>query len=244
MKKDLAGRAVLFIAPNFFGYEFEIANTLREMGAIVDYIPDRPFKSVMLKALTRIFRKRVVQFTTQYYNRKIAILSKRSYDYVFVVNGEGLSEEFLAGVREKYKSAVFLFYCWDSFSNRKNLELNLKYFDHGFTYDPNDAKRLGLKYRPLFFASHFKREKKKSCEYDLSFAGTAHSDRFRIVREVRSRLPRDLKFFWFLYLQAPWVYYFYRLFNRSFTTAKREDFSATLVAVVLIGRRNRHRDNR
>ena len=49
----LSGKRILFMAPKFFGYETEIARALAARGALVDLLPDRPFGSPFMTAITR-----------------------------------------------------------------------------------------------------------------------------------------------------------------------------------------------
>jgi hypothetical protein len=222
---NLHEKAILFIAPKFFNYETDIADAMRDQGAKVDFIPDRPFDSVFLKTLTRLRRKWVVKFTTKHYLTLTDRFSRSSYDYVFVVGGEGLSSQYLATVKLKYPTARFIMYNWDSFLNRSNLEDNLPYFDKSLTFDKKDADRLGLIYRPLFFSPRFKPNSNSTLIYDLSFAGTAHSDRYAIVKKFKGLLPAHFNFCYFLYLQAEWVYWIYRMYNPAFHRAKKSEIS-------------------
>ena len=76
---------------------------------------------------------------------------------------------------------------------------------------------------PLFFAPGFEATS-DVFEYDLSFIGTAHSDRFRIISMIDKSLGSDVTRLWYLFLQAPWVFYVQKLINSAFRRARLEDF--------------------
>lgn len=225
VKYSLANKKVLYVAPRFFGYESEIKDELVRRGAEVDFLLDRPFDSPFLKAITRLRRKWVIGAADRYYQTELKKLGSKDYDLIFVVSGQTLSRETLASWREMFPKAEFLLYMWDSFANRQWAIANLEYFDHKFSFDRNDSEKFGLHFRPLFFSPGFEVEQKKAPELDISFIGTAHSDRYSVVSKVNEVVGSNLRKYWYLYLQAKWVYWAYLLINRTFRGAKLSDFS-------------------
>jgi len=221
----LSKKNVLFIAPNFFGYEEEITTELMNRGANVDFVSASPFKSSVLKAVLRLKREWVVPFLEKYYHTKILSFEKKKYDYIFVLKGEALSENLLTSLKKKYSTATFILYLWDSLENNISLERNVKLFDRCFSFDRFDVKKYGLKYRPLFFGKGFKRKSMQRFKFALSFIGTAHSDRYSVVSRTLSMLPAHLVSYSYFFLQAPWVFYIRRLLTSAFSGAKVEDFN-------------------
>jgi hypothetical protein len=71
MTTALTGRRVLLMAPRFFGYEIEIADELRRRGALVDALPDRPFDSPIMAAVTRFKRSWTIQSADRLYQRML-----------------------------------------------------------------------------------------------------------------------------------------------------------------------------
>lgn len=225
MKYSLNGKKVLYVAPKFFGYETEIRNELLRRGAEVDFLLDRPFDSPLLKAITRLRREWVIGAADRYYQAQLDELGSTAYDYVLVVSGQTLSCDTLALWRSKFPAAKFLLYMWDSFANRQWALNNLKYFDHKFSFDRNDSQKYNLHFRPLFFSPGFEAAQQQSPDLDISFIGTAHSDRYSVVAKVDKILGIGLRKYWYLYLQAKWVFWVYLLFNRTFRGAKISEFS-------------------
>ncbi|HEV2990116.1 MAG TPA: hypothetical protein VG759_16860 [Candidatus Angelobacter sp.] len=218
------GRRILFIAPRFFGYERDIVNELRRRGAAVDILPDRPFDTPFMKAVTRFSRKWVIPAADRFYRRELERLGRSSYDLIFVVNGQTLSGKTLGLLRSSFQRAKFILYVWDSFDNRRSIVDNLRYFDDCYSFDRAGAENYGLKFRPLFFSPGFEQQAGEDYDYDLSFIGTAHTDRYEIISRVAGLLKPHHRFYRYLYLQAPWVYYAFWITNASFHQAKIGDF--------------------
>ncbi|WP_312669599.1 hypothetical protein [Stutzerimonas nitrititolerans] len=222
MKYSLANKKVLLVAPQFFGYEEEIRSEIERRGAQVDFLLDRPFTSPFLKAVTRWRRQWVIASAERYYQQHTNLAA--DYDYVFVVNGQTLSTRVLELWRSNFSQAKFFLYMWDSFGNRKDVVSNLRFFDHAFTFDRSDAQSYGIHFRPLFFSKGFETPGDFLPQWDISFIGTAHTDRYAIVSKVAAGLGKEIRFYWYLFLQAPWVYWLYRVINPGFRSAKRMDF--------------------
>lgn len=223
--ESLQGQRVLFVAPRFFGYEQDLAAELRRRGAEVDVLHDRPFDTPFFKAVTRFGPDLVLGAASRLYRRKLTEYGRTNYNLILVVNGQTVSESILKELRTSYPHARFVLYMWDSFHNRRRAVHNLRYFDDCLSFDPDCARDYGLRFRPLFFSSSFECPTRgDNFEYHLSFIGTVHTDRFEIVRRIAAGLPPHLRFFRYLYLQAPWVYYGLRLVNPHFRGARREDF--------------------
>ncbi|WP_460164886.1 CgeB family protein [Pseudomonas sp. S1_G07] len=224
MKYLLDGKKVLVVAPQFFGYETEICDELKRRGAKVDFLLDRPFASPLMKAVTRLRRQWVIKAADRYYTHQMEQIKSSEYDYIFVVNGQTLSTTILECWQKMFPSAVFVLYMWDSFGNRRWVLENLKYFHHVFTFDRNDAAKYGLNFRALFFSRGFEVVAPVQAEFDISFIGTAHTDRYQVLKKVDKALGPSINKHWYLFLQAKWVYLTYKLTNRGFKGASISDF--------------------
>ena len=222
---NLAGKRVLMIAPKFFGYEKDILGELARRGAEVDFLRDRPFDSPLMIAATRFARPAIMSGVNRHYREQLAAFGRSSYDLIFVVNGQTVSQELLVDLRATYPTAPFILYLWDSIANRQSTRHNLVHFDRVFTFDTQDAASFNLQLRPLFFSPGFESSSSDEHDIDISFIGTAHTDRAKIVGDVDRSLPSDINRYWYLYLQAPWVFTAYKVTNPTFRRAKINQFS-------------------
>jgi len=216
---------VLLIAPQFFGYEHEIAAGLNRSGYEVDLLPDRPFTNPLMKAVMR-FRPELGGHRScdQFFARRLEELGRNNYSTILVIQGEGVTSNTLMTIRKAYPRARLVFYTWDSIENKPFSRNNLSLYDHCSTFDPVDAKKYGMYFRPLFYTDGFDRPADTAYAYDLSFIGTVHSDRYRIVHALLEQLPPGTRTFVYLYLQAPWMYDLRHIFTNTVDGAKRDEF--------------------
>ena len=223
---SLSGKKVLFIAPQFFGYEKEIELAMVAQGATVEYIPDRPFTSPLLKAIARVRKEWIQPLSDLFFKKKFNSYKNNCFDIVFVIIGEAMSPKTLALLKQKQTNAEFVLYLWDGLKNKRLLYKNLPYFNRCATFDASDAKTYKMYFRPLFYSNEFSKENCLNIKntYDLSFIGTIHSDRFKIISNIKNNLPHDFNGYWYLYLQAKWVFFIYKIFNKSFNKALINDF--------------------
>lgn len=224
MTYSLEGKNVLFVAPQFFGYENEIRDELTRRGAIVDFLLDRPFSSPFLKAITRVRRQLVIGAADRYYQNTLAELGHKNYDFVFVISGQTLSTKTLRDWRTRFKHAKFCLYMWDSFGNRPWAIDNLSFFDQCFTFDRNDSARYNIHFRPLFFSSGFEKNSSTTPKFDISFVGTTHTDRYAIISSIKRQLSNNDTSIMYMFLQAKWVFWLYKVINSSFKSAQISEF--------------------
>ena len=219
------GKRFLFVAPPFFGYYKEIISEIESRGGFVDWLPDRPLDHPIGKTITRFAPKLVSHVADRIYSDLLADYGASSYDYVLVLNGQTLSTKFLKSLRASYPRALFILYIWDSVANRRHVSGNFAFFDRVFSFDPADVDFYGLCLRPLFYTPQFSvSHPHGTFAYDLSLVGTAHSDRYDVISRLTHSLSPAINTFWYLYLQAPWVFYVYCLLKPSMRSSKPDEF--------------------
>ena len=222
--RDLSGKRVLLLMPAFFGYDHDVIAALRERGAAVDFLPDRPFDSPLMKGVTRMLPRLVAWPAAHQYEKMLREYGAASYHYIIVINGQTLSPAMMRRLRQSFPAARTVLFMWDSLENRPGFVSLLEYFDRALSFDKLDCKRFGMQFRPLFFAPAFECEAAESFAYDISFVGTAHSDRYAFVDRLRRSLPPSARAFWYLFLQGRWVYQLYRLTKPPMRNARIEEF--------------------
>lgn len=222
---SLRDKTVLLIAPRFFGYDSAIVDELKAQGATVDRIYDRPFDSPRMAAITRFVPELVAHYAIPMYRRQIAGFGRSSYDLILIVNGQTLATEFLSELRVAYPTARVVLYLWDSIDNRRSARTNLALVDRCLSFDPQDVRAYHLIQRPLFFTHQFETPSALPQDIDISFVGTAHTDRAAIVKRVDAALSKDLRRYWYLFLQAPWVFLARKVIDRRMKGCHRSDFA-------------------
>lgn len=217
-------KRILLIMPPFFGYQLEIESALKLRGFEVDWIPDRPFNSALMKAITAYQPNLLLPLIDRYYQGLLLKFGRVKYDEVLIINGQTVSFNMLNILRSSFPNAKFTLYMWDSIENRPGVVKNLSLFDKLLSFDPESAKLFGMKLRPLFFSKGFEVPYPAEMEYDLSFIGTVHSDRYSVISKIQDKFPADNTSYWYLYLQAYWVYWAYLCLKPEFRSSSIGQF--------------------
>jgi hypothetical protein len=221
LKKMVEGKRILIISSNLFGYHERIIARLKYFNANIVWLDGRPDNSFIMKTVMRYFPFVYKNTISNYYINSI----KSTFDQVLIISPEYLSGNIILALKEKTGASRFILYMWDSFVNKRNVGGVIKYFDKVLTFDSEDAKRLNLYFRPLFFSSGIQGQKGYNDKIDISFIGTGHSDRAQIIEKIKKQcLQLKLKYFFYLYLQNKFIYFFHKINNKHFRKIKKSCF--------------------
>lgn len=199
---DLKNTNILFLSVSFFQYEIAIARRLRELGACVDFYDERPSNSNLSKGIIR-FNKKWYQYKIDaYYNKIITEIKNKKYHYFLLIKGEAIPTYFIEKVKELNPEITTIYYNFDSLEEYPNLVSHFKYFDKNFTFDRKDAQKYNLHFRPLFYLDEYQNQKSNNeiKKYDISFIGSAHTDRYLVgekVRNIAEKLELNCYFYYY-----------------------------------------------
>lgn len=231
----LLNKNILFFSQYFFGYENKIRDKFIELGASVDMFDEmsikKPFERALLKVSSNIFTSK----TNSYYHTILNQLGRKSYDYILFIDCEMPTNQVLDECKRLFPEAKMCLHLWDSIENLRGVPDKFHYFDIVTSFDPDDCDKYKLVFRPLFFCDEYRvQNTKHGYKYDMSFIGTIHSDRFKILRKIKSNLPKR-KMFIYPYLQSKFIYYFYLATKSEFRGTELSNFrfkkiSATSIA--------------
>jgi hypothetical protein len=218
----LKNQRILVISPKFFGYETLIVKRLKELGSEVVWLDDRPSNSVYAKLVMRYFPFLYRMQISNYYKKNVNGL----FTKILVINTENLSYKNMCYLKEKTKAKKLILYMWDSLKNKNRWFTIVNLFDKCLTFDSDDARKYNFLFRPLFFTSDIDCNESHHIKYDISFIGTGHSDRVEIIERIKQQCNLiKLDYFFYLYLQSPLVYFFYKIIKlKQFKKIKRQYF--------------------
>jgi hypothetical protein len=98
-------------------------------------------------------------------------------------------------------------------------------FDRAFTFDLSDSRSdPRLTYRPLFFLDRYASLPPVPQDIDLLFFGTAHGDRYPVLKRLQRALPPGLRFEQVLYFPSRLVYRLRSVFDGRLRGARRSEF--------------------
>ncbi|WP_323594717.1 hypothetical protein [Aliarcobacter butzleri] len=227
---NLSGKTVLLLAPKFFGYELEIKKELENLGARVIYFDERPKNDFFTKVFIRLNLKSFIsKKIDDYYKNIIQEIKDESIDYLFLVDVETVPLKFIEKTILMNPKLKVLTYFWDSVKNRKKALEYLAYSNKFFSFDLKDAEAdIRIEFLPLFYIDDYKNIANIENElvYDISFIGTVHSDRYKIIKKIEEQAKElDLKTYFYFYSPSKILFFFQKLFKKDFKYIKWKDVS-------------------
>jgi len=177
---------VLYIGIDYYAYTPEIRAALARQGFESDYRPIERvgFWSKTFKKFTpAAYRRRL----DGYHRRLIEESAGTAYDRVLFIQCHHVSLENMARLRELHPHARFVLYNWDSLTTH-DYRPWLSFFDAAWTFDPADAKMLGIGYLPLFaIPRYFAARQTDAPEIDIYFVGAIGTlQRFEALERLKS----------------------------------------------------------
>ena len=224
----IKNKTVLYIGPKFFRYEVEIQNTIKSLGGDVDFFDERPKNTFFVKALIRLNLKIfLAPIINNYYLDIFSKVSKKKYDYVFIIAPETLDYKKIAKLKKIQPNSKFILYMWDSFSNKNSFN-TIDLFDKIISFDSRDAKKYNLNFLPLFYIKDYEsiREDITDFKYDLCITATAHSDRYIIAEKLQKQISNyGLVMFSYFYLPNKIIYWIRKIFLKKYGYGNIVNFS-------------------
>lgn len=228
---NLRGKRVLFLAPLFFGYENEISKEIENQGAEVIFFDERPKNDFVTKVLIRLQLKTLIKKRIDTYFEGIVQSTKSVHlDYLFIANPESIGTEHISLIRRFHPAIIVITYMWDSIRNKQGSLKYLECSDLFFTFDPADGiHNPKIKFLPLFYIADYKQIGQTvttEYEYDISFIGTVHSDRYSIVQQIKNSINDEtLKMFLYFYSPSKLLFALKKLTDKNFRHIKLADVS-------------------
>lgn len=220
--KELSGKNILLLAPKYFGYDLEIKKELENFGTNVFLYDERPKNDFLTKVLLRLNLKSLIQKKIDaYYDNIISETKDKKLDYLFLVNAETIDIVKIDKIKELHPNIKVYTYMWDSVKNKKKSMQYLPVSDKFFTFDPNDINiDSKIKFLPLFYIKDYENiTNNENYNYDISFVGTVHSDRYPIIK----KLEKDFKVFYYFYSPSKLLFKLQRLLKSSFKNIDPSD---------------------
>ena len=225
MENLLDGKNILLISNT--GYAKELLEEFSCNGATGYFIQDKPSEGFFHKFLGRIhFKPYVKGILDKYYYEKIKKLDNQEIDYVLCIRGEYTSKEVLKRIRERHPEAKMVLYMWDSLRNNSRVIETWDSYDSVLTFDRKDYLQYKGKigFLPLFYCESRLPKEKYEQKYDISFVGTGHQDRVKIVKQVQKQCEKlGLSFYSYIYSPHIMVFLYNKITNRHYRNVHVHD---------------------
>lgn len=201
---------ILLLSPSFFGYERSVAQAFRVAGHEVDLFDERPSNSALRRALVRVAPSLMSRQIERHYQEVGATVQGRQYDALLVIKGEVVPSWFLESFKVQNPDAVRAYYTFDSLKNSPQGLRIIDHFSHRYTFDRRDAaEQASFEYKPLFYSPEYAPSEAPR-EFDVSFIGTLHGDRWHFVHAVAAAVSEERRRLFF-YIPAAWYFWLRKL---------------------------------
>lgn len=217
---NLANKAILLLSPSFFGYEYHIANKIKEMGGDVVYINDDP--SNLFLFIKGVLEKLHIGTDWMIHSFEDSVKKKlrgRRFDYIIVICGWAITSRLSGLLRQNHLSGVgkMLLYYWDSISLLGDDTSRWQYFDRIFTFDKKDYADYSsdLSFLPLFYIDTYCKSK-AACnkDIDLFTVGSFKFNRYYEIETIRQKNP-NIRIYSYMY-ESKWLIRFHKLFRPKY----------------------------
>lgn len=183
---------VLFISIPFYEYTDTIMNAIEDvLSCDVDLLlceDEWDKQTYLMSKITHGTYKKT--HDTRLQEKFFAAHMEQKYDDIFVLVGRGLDADLFASFLDAHSEARKILYLWDDVARLQNFSEIYKYFDHIYSFDPNDCKEYGFEFLPLFYCRPYDYQGELK-EYDISVSGFLHSDRLDIIQAVLTQFPYE-----------------------------------------------------
>lgn len=221
--QPLQGKKVLFFSWPFYQYPEKIKNKLIELGGDVTY-----YSSASTNNFLKLrFLEHFEDLRKSYFKRILDEVSKKQFDYVFMINAAIFPEYFLKDLNRICEKSCKLLYSWDSIAVYPAAKKLHKYFDYIYSFDSEDTKNHDyIKFLPLFYCDDmFDGRKENTFKYDFSFIGFGHTDRYHFIQAIK-KFANENNYSYFFKLYLPSKIHFIRgkYFKGIFKDAQINEF--------------------
>lgn len=214
------------------GQEFK--KYLSEAGADVYVVAERPSVSTFSKIAIRLFKKKL-PFIFNSYIRRIFKEFNKNWDYILVIRGEAFTPSTIKLIRESYPRVKLILYLWDILKTN-DLRNVIPLFDQVYCFDPEDCRNNpGVIFRPLYSMDIYRnKEEIINKDIDISFVGTIHSSRAKILHDIEQYCnSHNLKTHFYRYIPSRIIWIRDKVLKYPFTKYKETYFNAASLNEIL-----------
>lgn len=216
---DLRGKKILLFSP--YGctkhYGEAIKEELETRGAFVDGYDERPSQNPITKIIIRLFKKRIPQLFDKYIKSIIRHNIDKDYDFILICRGEAFTPLTIKSLRKAYPNAKVLLYLWDVMHDCAMDDV-LSSCDKVMSFDPEDAKKHRIGFRPTFYVNDYLKVKETTeYKYDIEFICTLYHPRQYAIKKLKQTLEsQQIRLFLYLYVPGFIMYVHEYLFHFPF----------------------------
>lgn len=224
---EFKGKTVMVFSP--YGatkhYGQAIIAELRKRGAVVYDYDERPSQKQLMKIIIRLFKKKIPAIFDKYIGRIIKKHAGEKIDYILICRGEAFTPYTINHLREAFPGVKVLLYLWDVMHECAMNDV-VPACDKAMSFDPEDAIKNGLGFRPTFYVNDYLEVKEiGDNSHDLCFVGTLYSPRHLLIKRLmKTFAEQGLDFFTYLYVPGILMYIKESIVNFPFMSIRKVQF--------------------
>ena len=224
---DFKGKTVMVFSP--YGatkhYGQAIIAELRQRGAVVYDYDERPSQKQLMKIIIRLFKKKIPAIFDKYIGRIIKKHEGEKIDFILICRGEAFTPYTIKHLRESFPGVKVILYLWDVMHECAMSDV-IPACDKAMSFDPEDAKKNGLGFRPTFYVNDYLKVKEIGGNaHDLCFVGTLYAPRHLLIKRLmKTFAEQGLDFFTYLYVPGILMYIKESIVNFPFMSIRKVQF--------------------
>jgi hypothetical protein len=177
---------ILLIAPTWVNLHKDIIVGLESLGFDVDFIPEYSFRGDPLRIKSKGSFKNsdeVDQIKTNYW-KKCLNDKNAVYDYLFVIDGQGINHYIFSELKKRNANVFFVNYLYDTTYSMYHFEENFHFYHRILTFDITDASQHQITLLPIYWLESQSNDAKE-CKYDIFGLGAFSNNRYLLFNQVR-----------------------------------------------------------
>lgn len=191
--------SILFIGYDYHSYTRSINAEFEQLGFQSRFHSIQP-GNLYLKIARRSSSKLYATLLDHYHRRIILSYAEGAFDHIVFLQVHQFSHENMALLKARQPRARYTLYNWDAITTH-DYRPYIGYFDRVLTFDPSDAKTLGIYYLPLFCVRGFQKLRSvPQTDSSVYFVGNiVNPKRYEVIKAFQAFCVREgIRFEYFL----------------------------------------------
>ena len=216
-------KSVVLISPDFFNLSTIIKEEIEKQGYKCKWFDDRPSNKLLAKMLLRLSSSSLKGKINRYFDSIIEYCKKEQPSKFIVIIGQCFNTKHYQKLRKELPNMELVFYNWDSIENFPITKDNFTFFDRSYSFDLTDCKKYNIDFLPLFYSYQSSNIKE---DLDYSIITTVKKGKYADLYNIISQLDKKYSNkFAHLYLQSKSMFNYYKMSDKGFKLAKKEEFT-------------------
>lgn len=149
-------KKVLFISPTWVGIHLDIKQGLKDQGFECEFLPELDFAEDPYKVKSKhpYSLEKADSLKTDWWRKNLS-KTKTVFDYLLVIDGEGINPFLFEELRQRNPAIYCVNYLYDTTYSLYHFEKSFQFFDRVLTFDKKDAEKYNLELLPIYWINKY-----------------------------------------------------------------------------------------